>query len=388
MYYLNDEQIKLRKEIREFVDNEISPHAASLDAAGTYPRDLVQRISELGYCSFPFPKAHGGAGLGVTESLIFLEEISRGMASLGFIFCAHMLPCCYNLESIVNTDQREQWLIPAIKGEKILTFAITEEKGGSDAFGIETMAERCSGGWRLNGSKCWITNAGIADGYIITAKTSASSRSRNISMFFVDAKTEGLKIDERESMVGLNNSPMGTVRFVDCLLPADALIGDEGNSYGPVKMALNLGRLGLAAVSIGMAQSAFEHAVKFASSRGDYGRAIFSYQGVNFPIAEMYSNITIARNMLYHIAAMVEAGDKITLETAALKLFSSEMCQKICKDAVLIHGGAGFRSSCDIERMLRDSQLLSVAEGTSQICKVIISNGISSVGPDNLDQLI
>lgn len=385
MYYLSEEQKKLKKQIREFVDSEISPQAERLDAQGAYPRELVRRIAELGYCSLPFPKELGGAGLGVTEAAIFLEEISRGMASLGFIFCAHILPCCYTVSSLINDKQREDWLIPAIKGEKLLTFAITESRGGSDAFGIETIAERKPEGWLLNGSKCWITNAGVADGYIITAKNGANVRSRNISLFYVDARTPGLRLGEREDMTGLNNSPMGTVAFDNCLLPPDALIGEESNAYKPMKMALNFGRLGLSAVSVGMAQSAFEHSVSFAGSRGTYGRTIFSHQGVSFPIAEMYSNISIARNMLYHVAAITEAGERATLETAALKLFSSEMCRKVCADAVLIHGGRGFRSHCDIERMLRDSQLLTVAEGTSQICKVIISNGIYNAGEDMRD---
>ncbi len=387
MYYLTDKQQELKDEIRKFVDSEIIPQASSLDKQGIYPRDLIERISELGYCSLPFPKELGGGGAGVTEAVIFLEEISRGLASIGFIFCAHILPCCYTVLPLASDKQREDWLIPAIRGKKLLTFAITEERGGSDAFGVDTIAERKPNGWLLNGSKCWITNAGVADGYIINAKTGTSIRSRNVSLFYVDAKTPGLDISRSEDMIGLNNSPTGTVSFKDCLLPPDALIGEENNGYKPIKMALNCGRLGLAAVSIGIAQSAFEHAVEFARSRGDYGRSIFSYQGVSFPIAEMYSNISIARNTLYHVAAITEAGKNATLETAALKLFSSEMCQKVCADTMLIHGGRGFRSHCDVERLLRDAQLLTVAEGTSQICKVIISNGIYNTEQGNLKNL-
>ena len=387
MYYLTDKQQELKDEIRKFVDSEIIPQASSLDKQGIYPRDLIERISELGYYSLPFPKELGGGGAGVTEAVIFLEEISRGLASIGFIFCAHILPCCYTVLPLASDKQREDWLIPAIRGKKLLTFAITEERGGSDAFGVDTIAERKPNGWLLNGSKCWITNAGVADGYIINAKTGTSIRSRNVSLFYVDAKTPGLDISRSEDMIGLNNSPTGTVSFKDCLLPPDALIGEENNGYKPIKMALNCGRLGLAAVSIGIAQSAFEHAVEFARSRGDYGRSIFSYQGVSFPIAEMYSNISIARNTLYHVAAITEAGKNATLETAALKLFSSEMCQKVCADTMLIHGGRGFRSHCDVERLLRDAQLLTVAEGTSQICKVIISNGIYNTEQGNLKNL-
>lgn len=384
MYYLSEEQLKLKREIREFVDKEIAPNAARLDASGVYPRELVQKICDKGYCALPFPRELGGKGMGVEEAVIFMEEISRGMASLGFIFCTHILPCCYTLRNLVSPKQRDEWLIPAIKGHKLLTFAITEERGGSDAFAVDALAERRPDGWLLNGSKCWITNAGVADGYIINAKTNANGRSRNVSLFYVDANAEGVSVTQTEDMIGLNNSPTGTITFTNCLLPPDALIGEENMGYKPVKMALNGGRLGLSAVAVGMAQSAFEKAVEFSGNRGDYGRTIFAYQGVSFPIAEMYAQINVARNMLYHVASTTGAGKSTTMETAALKLFASEMCQKVCQDAVLIHGSRGFSSHCDVERMLRDSQLLTVAEGTSQICKVIISNGIYNAETDKL----
>lgn len=386
MFYLNNEQLALRDEIREFVDNEISPVAVQLDRSGVYPAEIVNKIRNRGLCSLPFPKSMGGGGRGLTEAVIFLEEISRGMASIGFIFCAHVLPCCYTLLGLVNDKQRREWLQPAINLSKLLTFAISEERGGSDAFAVDTIAERTQDGWVLNGSKCRITNAGVADGYIINAKTSANGRSRSVSMFYVDAKTEGLSVKTTQ-MTGLNNSPTGDVSFIDCHLPLNALVGQENEGYRPVKTALNFGRLGLAAVAIGMAQSAFEKAVEFSNNRGNYNRTLYSYQGVSFPIAEMYSNITIARNMLYHVADMTEAQMNATMETAALKLFSTEMCQKVCRDAALIHGGRAFDRHSDIDRMLRDSQLLMVAEGTSQICKVVIANGIDNSGPGGFKKL-
>ena len=386
MYYLSEQQIALKVRIRDFIDREVGPITAQLDQSGAYPGEIVKKLANMGFCSFPFSKELGGAGLGLIESVIFLEEISRGMASLGLIFCAHMLPCCYTVRDLVSEKQKQEWLRPAIKGDKLLTFAISEERGGSDAFAVDTIAERKPDGWLLNGSKCWITNAGVADGYIINAKASVNSRSRSVSLFYVDAHTEGLSVTKTE-MTGLNNSPTGTVRFTNCHLPADALIGEENEGYRPVKTALNFGRLSLAAVAVGMAQSAFEKAVEFSNHRGNYDRTLYSYQGVSFPIAEMYTNISVARNMLYHVAGATQAGMNTTMETAALKLFSTEMCQKVCRDSALIHGSRGFSSHSDIERMLRDSQLLMVAEGTSQICKVVISNGIDNSGLENFKRL-
>lgn len=386
MYYLNSEQIELRNKIRAFVDSEISPIASQLDSSGAYPREIVQRLGALGYGGLPFSKELGGMGMGIIETMIFMEELSRGLASLGFVFCAHILPCCYTVRELVSEKQKNEWLLPAIKCEKLLTFAISEERGGSDAFAVDTIAERKPDGWLLNGSKCWITNAGVADGYIINAKTSANSRSRSVSLFYVDAHSEGVEVTMTD-MIGLNNSPTGTVKFTNCCLPADALIGEENEGYKPIKIALNCGRLGLSAVAVGIAQSAFEKAVEFSTNRGNFDRTLYSYQGVSFPIAEMYTNINAARTMLYHVADETGAGMNTTMETAALKLFSTEMCQKVCRDAVLLHGSRGFSSHCDIERMLRDSQLLTVAEGTSQICKVVISNGIYNAGLENFKKL-
>lgn len=386
MYYLNERQLALKKELRSFVDSEIAPLAAKLDASGVYPAELVRRICEKGYCGLPFPREMGGMGYGVLETAMFMEELSRGLASLGFVFCAHILPCCYTVRDFVSESQRREWLLPAIKGDKLLTFAITEERGGSDAFAVDTIAQRRPDGWLLNGSKCWITNAGVADGYVINARTSDNSRRRSVSMFYVDVATEGLEVTKQENMIGLNNSPTGTVTFKNCLLPPDALIGAENEGYKLVKAALNWGRLGLAAVSVGVAQSAFEKSVEFSSSRNNYDRAISSYQGVSFPIAEMYTNITIARNMLYHVADAAGSGMNVTMDMAALKLFASEMCQKVCSNAALIHGSKGFDSHSDVERMLRDSQLFTVAEGTSQICKVVISNGIYNADPQKISE--
>lgn len=384
MFMLTEEQMALKREVRDFVDKEIAPRAEELDRTGEYPKDIISKISERGWCSLPFPKELGGAGLGAVEGVIFLEELSKGMCSLGFVMCAHMFQCCYALCGAVSERQAKEWLIPAIAGEKILTLALSEERSGSEALGIDSVAVRQPDGWLLNGTKCWITNAGIADGYIVGTRTGTSNRSRSVSLFYVDAKCDGVTVTHQENMIGLNNSPTGTVTFTDCHLPPEALIGIENGGYKVLKDALNCGRLALAAVAVGTAQSAFEHAVEFSARRGSFDRTISSYQGVSFPIAEMYTNISLARNMLYHVAAMTEAGERATMETAALKLFATEMCQKTCQDAALIHGSRGYSAHSATERLLRDAQLLTVAEGTSQICKVAISNGIYNTAINEL----
>lgn len=384
MFMLTEDQIRLRNEIRKFVDSEISPVAMEYDHSGKFPIDIINRMKTLGYCSLPFDKALGGAGLGVTEGVIFLEEISRGLGSLGFTMAAHTLQCCYALADGVTPEQKREWLIPAIACEKLLAFALSEESGGSDVLGVNTMATQKSDCWFLNGSKCWITNVGVADGYIVGARTSANSRNRSVSLFYVDAHAEGLEVCERDNMLGLNNSPTGTIKFHNCRIPHDALIGNENEGYQCIKKILKCGRLALGAVAVGIAQKAMEYAVEFTGKRYSFERPISSYQGVSFPIAEMYTKITLTRNMVYHAAALIGTKQHTSAEIAALKLYSSEMCQEVCSSSLMLLGGRGYNKSREIERLLRDSLALTIAEGTSQICKLIISNAVYNSAPEQL----
>lgn len=376
MYMLTEEQTRLRDSVRKFVSEEIRPVAMEYDRSGEYPREIIRRIGELGYCGLPFDAELGGGGQGVVESVIFLEELSRGLGSLGFTMSAHMLQCCYALTSGLSSKQKEEWLKPAISCERLLAFALSEESGGSDVLGINTFATRKPDGWVLNGSKCWTTNVGIADGYIVAARTSASSRNRSVSLFYVDAHTEGLEVCERDEMLGLNNSPTGTIRLHNCRISPDEIIGKENEGYTLIKKNLICGRLALSAVAVGIAQAAMELAVKFTSKRSSFDRVISSYQGVSFPIAEMYTSISMARIALYHAAALINDGQHASTEIAALKLFSSEMCQDVCKKALMLLGGRGYIKSYEAERLLRDSLALTTADGTSQICKIIISNSV------------
>ena len=252
MFILTEQQRALRQELRDFVDTELLPRAMEIDATGQPPRDIMKKIAQRGYCSAAFSKKLGGGGGGALEGLMFIEEISRGLASLGFVYTANTFQICYALKDAVTRKQAEQWLIPAIRGEKILTLALSEELGGSDAFAIATSAEKRGGEWVLNGSKYWITNAGIADGYIVAARTADSTRSRDVILFYVDARTPGVDDNHRVDMAGLASSPTGSIRFNDCHIPADCLIGSLGteqSSYHLIQRALLTGRISLAAVS-------------------------------------------------------------------------------------------------------------------------------------------
>ncbi len=381
MFLLTEEQRSLRQELRRFMEAEIAPYAAEADAAGELPRQLISRIRKSGLCALPFPKELGGGGYGAKEGLMFIEELSRSLASLGYVYTANVFQVCYALKDAVTEKQKRDWLIPAIRGEKLLTLALSEELGGSDAFAIDTYAEKQGNSWILNGSKYWITNAGIADGYIVAARTSSSRRSRDVSLFYVDARTPGVNDRMRIETSGLACSPTGNIRFTDCRVPDDCLIGRSGtdnSGYHLIKRALNTGRISLAAVAIGLAQGALDAAAEYTQHREYFGRPVSSHQGVSFPIAEIQTDISLSRNMMYHVADQLDAGLPVVVEGAELKLFSTEMCRKACQSAAELHGAKGFDRKYAMARMLRDSLMLTTAEGTSQICKVIISSAAFS----------
>ena len=375
MYLLTKEQEKLRSELREFVDSEICPVATSLDIRGGFPRDLYARIGKLGYLNAEFEYTGTGAKYGSIEGTLIIEELSRGLASLGLIISPHY-QCSELIASAGSSTLKSQLIEPARRGDLLFAFAISEERGGSDAMGVDTIAVKDGNRWILNGRKCWITNASIADGYIVTAKSPSAERSRSMSMFYVSKDAPGLKVVENEHMIGLRNSPMGEIIMDECSIPDYCLIGEENNSYPLVKPLLNEGRLDMAAVAVGLSQAALEFATSRAGKTGLYGRSLSSYQGVSFSIADIYTKTMMSRNSLYNVASLMAAGLPHSRDVAALKLFATESCCQITKSACQIYGAYGLSSESGVDRLFRDAQMLTVAEGTSEICRIVVSNGL------------
>lgn len=382
MYSLSDKQRHLKSSVRKFVDEEVCPFAPILDRTGAFPKNQLSRCGELGYANVLFTANIPGCDYGALEGVIILEELSRGLGSIGLILCPHYQ--CSDLIALAGNEELVRSVLqPSLTFEKIFAFALSEESGGSDALGLDATALRSGNYWVLNGAKCWITNAGVADGYVVAAKTSAYGRSRSVSLFYVDSAAPGLVVCENDRMFGMNCSPMGTIRFEDCRIPLNCLIGAENEGYKLIKPALNEGRLSLAAVAVGIAQRAMELAIEYSSSTGQYGRSLSTYQGISFKIADMYTKISAARNMLYHVASMCDQHLPYTTDVAALKLFSTEMCCEVCKDARQIFGANGLSKNFEIERCLRDSHMLTVAEGTSEICKIIVSSAMYHSKPED-----
>lgn len=372
MFQLSQRQKELRSELRSFVDNNIIPQAETHELSGGFPKSLFLQLGKQGYLDLNFYHLRPEAKYGSIESTIIMEEIARGLPSMALSISPHIQ--CMNLIALHGSRELKERVLPgALSGELLFAFALSEASGGSEALAIDTTASYVGDGWVLNGEKCWITNAGTADGYIVAAKSAQSSRYRDVSLFYVDAGTPGIEDIKRVPLTGMNNSPTGSIRLNNCKVSAQCLVGRENEAYPLMKVLLNEGRLDMAALAVGMAQGSMESTISHTSTSGRYGRNLASYQGVSFQVARMYEKIFMARNSLYTVADMFQNQQRATMEVAALKLFSSEMCQEVCRSAAQLYGARGFSRFSPVERNLRDCQMLTIAEGSSEVCQIVIS---------------
>lgn len=380
MFCLNDKQTKLREELRAFVEDNLSPQAVELEDSGAFPRELFRRLGRQGYLDMCFYHQRPDAAYGSVESTIILKEIARGLPSLALSISPHIQ--CMNLIALYGTPGLKARLLPhALSGDILFGFAISEDSGGSEALAIDTTASFVGDGWVLNGNKCWITNASAADGYIVAAKSARSGKYRDVSLFYVSADTPGLDDKLRAQLTGMRNSPTGSLVLNNCKVPSECLVGKENEAYSLMKVLLNEGRLNMAALAVGMAGASMECAIRHTSSSGRYGRNLASYQGVSFQVARMYEKIFMAKNSLYAVAEMFQSQQRATMEVAALKLFSSEMCMEVCRSAVQLHGAKGLSRFSVVERNFRDCQALTIAEGSSEVCQIIISGKLYHMQP-------
>ncbi len=373
MYLYNERQKALKDKTGRFVREEVMPSAQELDKNGAFPAQLIKRCGELGLVS---PELMSGGSYRASDMCVILQELARGSASLALALVPHILAC-----DIMNAGASRKLgteiLEPAFGLNKLIAYAISEQSGGSDVLGINTTAIRLGGEWVINGSKSWITAAGKADGYIIAARTALTGRSRDISLFYVDAQAEGLTADSGSRMIGLNSCPTGRLTFNNCRIPGENIIGEENQGYALLKPTLQLGRLAVASIAAGIAGRALELANNYSTETGKYGRNLSSYQGIAFMLAEMYAKLSASECMIFCAAEQYDAKDRqASTDIAAAKLMSTELACQICKSARQIHGANGLSSDFEVDRCFRDSQMLTIAEGTSEICKIIISNAV------------
>lgn len=372
-YGLTEEHELIRNVAREFAVQEIAPVAKELDASGEFPWAWVKRCAELNFLGIPVPEEYGGLGADSLSECVVIEEIARESGSLALIIDAHTSLGCLPLLLEGSEAQKQKYLVPAAKGEKLMAFGLTEPTAGSDAGSTKTLAVLDGDQWVLNGSKCWITNIGAAEIYIVTAKTDPEKGNRGISAFIVEKGTPGFEIGKPEKKMGLNNSATGELFFRNCRIPGENLLGRLNKGFPLFLKGLDEGRIAISAMAVGMAQGALDRAVAYAKERVQFGRPIAQFQAIAFYLADMATQIELARTMLYRVAGMRDRGEVFTKEAAMLKLFSSEMCLWVCDRAVQIHGGNGYSREYEVERFLRDAKLLTIGEGTSEICKLVIS---------------
>ena len=378
-FALSPQHEEIRRTVRDFAERRIAPVADEMERRAEFPHEIIREAAALGLLGVPYPEEIGGTGLDSLAYAITVEELSRVSGSVGIIVSAHTSLGCNPLWLAGTDEQKEKFLRPMASGEVIGAYGLTEEGAGSDSRGTRTRARRDDDSWILNGSKRFITNAGVAGTYIVTAVTEKEADSGKISAFIVEADTPGFSIGRMEEKMGLHASNTGELLFDECKVPVDNLLGAEGEGDKLFLKTLDGGRIGIGAMALGLAQAAFEAASAYAKERRQFGRPIASFQGVAFKIADMATEIDAARLLVYRAAWLKDQGKPYGMASAMAKLFASEVAQRVTNDAIQVHGGYGYITEYKVERYLRDAKLTEIGEGTSEIQRMVIARNLLGV---------
>lgn len=370
---LTREQELVRQMVREFAVNEVKPIAAEIDETERFPMENVKKMAELGMMGIPFPKELGGAGGDVLSYIITVEELSKVCGTTGVIVSAHTSLCASLLYENGTPAQKEKYLIPLAKGEKIGAFGLTEPGAGTDAAGQQTTAVLDGDNYILNGSKIFITNGGVADTFIVFAMTDKSQGTRGISAFIVEKDFPGFSIGKKEDKLGIRASSTTELIFENCVVPKENLIGKEGKGFGIAMKTLDGGRIGIAAQALGIAEGAYEEAVKYMKERKQFGRPLSAFQGLQWMIAEMETKIEAAKLLVYKAAWLKQNKLPYSVDAAKAKLFAAEVAMDVTTKAVQIHCGYGYTKEYPVERMMRDAKITEIYEGTSEVQKMVIA---------------
>jgi butyryl-CoA dehydrogenase len=375
---LTDEQIMIRDMARSFAAEQLAPNAAAWDREGTFPADAVRGMGVLGLLGMIVPEEWGGSGADTLTHAVALEEIAAGDGACSTIMAVHNSVACLPVLNFGSEAQKEKFLRPLATGKMLGGFALTEPTAGSDAGAIQTRARKVGNKYILNGTKQFITSGKNGDVVIVFAKTDPEAGSKGISAFIVPTDMPGYRVASVEHKMGQRASDTCQIVFEDMELTPDLLLGEEGEGYRIALSNLEGGRIGIAAQAIGMARAAYEHAVAYAKERESFGKPIIAHQAVIFRLAEMRTEIEAARQLTHHAARLRDAGAPCLSEAAMAKLFASEMAEKVCSDAIQVHGGYGYLQDFPVERIYRDVRVTKIYEGTSDIQKLIIGRDIAA----------
>ncbi len=367
------EQTQLRRSIRDFAEAEIAPHVLEWDENQTFPLEVIKKTGELGIMGAIFPEQLGGAGFGYIEYAIIIEELARVDPSVALIVAAHNSLCTNHIYIAGTEEQRQKYVPKLASGEWIGCWSLTEPEAGSDAAGTRSSASMKNGEWVLNGGKTFTTNAQYADVCVAMAVTDRSASQHGISAFILEKGTPGFRVGKKENKLGMRASATGEVLFSDCRLPQTQLLGKQGEGFVDSLRTLDGGRISIAALSIGIAQGAFEAALKYSKQRKQFGRFISEFQAIQDKLSNMATSIEAARWLTYCAGARKDAGKRVTKESAMAKLFASEMAVSAADQALQIHGGYGFIKDYPVEKFYRDVKLCTIGEGTSEIQRLVIA---------------
>ncbi|MCI0339500.1 MAG: acyl-CoA dehydrogenase [Acidobacteria bacterium] len=377
-FELTEEQLQVKRMVREFAEAEIKPHVMEWDEAQHFPSELFSKMAELGLMGVIFPEEYGGAGMGYLEYVTVIEEISRVDGSVGLSLAAHNSLCTNHIFQYGNEEQRSRYVTPLAKGQKLGAWALTEPGSGSDASGMKTTAVRRDGGWVINGSKNFITHGISADICVVTAIANREMRSRGISAFIVERGTKGFIAGKKENKLGVRASETASMIFEDCWVPGENQLGEPGRGFVNAMQILDGGRISIAALALGIAQGAFESALKYSQERKQFGKPIYDFEAIQFKLADMATQIDAARLLTMRAAWMKDQKGQTTKESAMAKLYASEIAVKVSEEAIQIHGGYGYTKDYPPEKYWRDSKLCTIGEGTSEVQRLVIARQLVS----------
>jgi butyryl-CoA dehydrogenase len=379
-FELTEEQNLIRETVRDFAVNEIAPSAKERDEEERFDRELMfDKLGELGLTGIVFPEQYGGAGADYISYAIAVEELSRVCASTGVTLSAHLSLCANPIYMFGTEEQKQQFLVPLAEGSKMGAFGLTETSAGSDAGGTKTTAVLDGDEWVLNGSKIFITNGKEAEVYIVLARTDKEAQKHHgISAFIVEKGSPGFSFGKKEEKMGIRSSPTYELVFENCRIPKENLLGEEGKGFKVAMKTLDGGRIGIAAQALGIAQGALDAAVDYAKERKQFDTPIAAFQGVQFQLADMYTQVEAARLVVYNAAYRASAGLSYSTESAMAKLFASETAMKVATQGVQIHGGYGYTREFPAERMMRDAKITEIYEGTSEIQRLVIGTAVAN----------
>ena len=376
MLFLKEEHLQVREMARRFAEEVVAPRARDLDENETFPEDTVRQMGELGFLGLPYPEKYGGAGMDTLAYIIAVEEISRACASTGITLAAHVSLACGPIFGSGTEEQKLEFLAPMASGQALGAFGLTEPEAGSDAGATRTRAEKVPGGWRVNGTKSYITNGSVAKYITFTARTGAGQGTKTIGAFVVETSAPGYRMGKREKKMGLRGSDTVEVVFEDVFVPDNGLLGEPTGGFKAFMKTLTGGRISIGALALGIAQGAYEHALAYSKVREQFGKHIAEFQAIQFMLADMAVKLEAARLLVYHAALLKDAGREHVKEASMAKLFASEAANWITDKAIQIHGGIGYCRDVPVERMHRDAKLREIGEGTSEIQRLVIAREI------------